>query len=132
MFHSYPIYNQQYWCHDRNGSRPVATSVPSCAKDCGALRAGDQRGERGEAPEGRRVGGAAHVLSAGAVGAVSRCCGVLWAVGLGKFCVGISSAKQGKTWGKWFINVYYILHIIIMYLIIMVILYIAYNYKGIS
>ena len=76
-------------------------SVPSCAKDCGALRAGDQRGERGEAPEGRRVGGAAHVLSgAGAVGAVSRCCGVLWAVGLGKFLCEFHREKKGKHGGS--------------------------------
>ena len=73
-------------------------SVPSCAKDCGALRAGDQRGgERGEAAEGRRVGGAAHVLSgARAVGAVSRCCGVLWEVGLGKFLREFHRQKERK------------------------------------
>ena len=108
MFHSYPIYNQQYWCHDRNGSRPVATSVPSCAKDCGALRARDQRGERGEAAEGRRVGGAAHVLSG--AGARARCqdavgcCGQLdW----GNFVWEFHWQKKGKPWGKWFI-IYYI------------------------
>ena len=104
-------------------------SVPSCAKDCGALRAGDQRGERGEAPEGRRVGGAAHVLSgAGAAGAVSRCCGVLWAVGLGKFLCEFHRQKKAKTWGKWFISVYYILHIMVFH---DVHIYITYNYINI-
>ena len=78
-----------YCHHDLNGSRPVVTSCPSCAKDRGALRAGDQRGgERGEAAEGRQVGGAAHVLSGArwarcqdAVG----CCGQLaWEILCGK------------------------------------------------
>ena len=104
-----------YCHHDLNGSRPVVTSCPSCAKDCGALRAGDQRGERGEAAEGRRVGGAAHVLSG--AGAVSRCCGVLWAVGLGKFCVG----KHGESG-----LLMYIIYNISWYF--MMCTYIMYNY----
>ena len=77
-------------------------SVPSCAKDCGALRAGDQRGERGEAAEGRRVGGAAHVLSG--AGARARCqdavecCGQLddW----GNFVWEFHRQKKGKHGGS--------------------------------
>jgi hypothetical protein len=60
---------------------------------------------------------------------------MLWgAVGswFGEILCGNFIGKTRENMGKWFINVYYILHIIIMYLIIMVILYIAYNYKGIS
>ena len=55
---------------------------------------------------------------------------MLWgAVGswFGEILCGNFIGKKRENMGKWFINVYFILHIIIM-----VILYIAYNYKGIS